>query len=48
MRIIGVFNLAHMSLEQRLYLIAKLALCMDPDFSPIRFFGLTEYACPTR
>ncbi|WP_160049941.1 hypothetical protein [Nocardiopsis sp. FR4] len=44
MRIIGVFNLAHMSLEQRLYLIAKLALCMDSNFSPTRFFGLTEYA----
>ncbi|MFJ9554080.1 hypothetical protein ACIRPH_09700 [Nocardiopsis sp. NPDC101807] len=48
MRIIGVFDLARMSLEQRLYLIAKLALCMDPGFSPTRFFGLTEYACPTR
>ncbi|WP_304453910.1 hypothetical protein [Nocardiopsis sp. YSL2] len=48
MRIIGVFDLAQMPLDQRLYLLAKLALCMVPDFSPTRFFGLTESSCPTR
>ena len=48
MRIIGVFDLARLPLEQRLYLIAKLALCMAPDFSPTRFFDLAESSCPTR
>lgn len=48
MRIIGVFDLAQMSLDQRLYLLAKLALCMAPDFSPACFFNLREPSCPTR
>lgn len=47
MRIIGVFNLTHMTLEQRLYLLAKLTLCMAPDFSPQRFFQPVEVSCPT-
>ncbi|WP_028650001.1 hypothetical protein [Nocardiopsis sp. CNT312] len=47
MRIIAVFDLAHMPLDMRLYLIAKLALCTAPDFSPARFFDLTEATCPT-
>lgn len=47
MRIIGVFNLAELTPDQRLYLLAKLALCMAPDFSPSRFFNLTESSCPT-
>jgi hypothetical protein len=46
MRVIGVFDLAHMTLEQRLYLLAKLALCTAPDFSPQRFFGLVDASCP--
>ncbi|XKK40076.1 hypothetical protein HFP72_04660 [Nocardiopsis sp. ARC36] len=47
MRIIGVFNLAELTPDQRLYLLAKLALCMAPDFSPSRFFDLPESSCPT-
>lgn len=47
MRIIGVFNLAELTPAQRLYLLAKLALCMAPGFSPSRFFNLTESSCPT-
>lgn len=47
MRIIGVFDLARMTVEQRLYLLAKLALCTAPDFSPQRFFDLAESSCPT-
>lgn len=48
MRIIGVFDLTRLAPEQRLYLLAKLALCMAPDFSPKRFFHLTEDPCTTR
>ncbi|WP_026115468.1 hypothetical protein [Nocardiopsis kunsanensis] len=48
MRIIGVFDLVSLPLDQRLYLLAKLTLCMAPDFSPTRFFDLTEPSCPTR
>ncbi|GAA0981697.1 hypothetical protein GCM10009551_025330 [Nocardiopsis tropica] len=47
MRIIGVFNLAELAPDQRLYLLAKLAQCMAPDFSPWSFFNLTESSCPT-
>lgn len=42
MRIIGVYNLADLAADHRLYLLARLAQCMAPHFDPAAFFAVEE------
>jgi hypothetical protein len=48
MRILAVYNLAHLSSHDRITALARLAEVIDPDFDPIAFFHLREHLCPSR
>ncbi|MEU6871229.1 hypothetical protein [Streptomyces sp. NPDC046751] len=46
MRILGVYNLADLTPEDRLVLLARLAEAMSPAFDPITYFCPLESPCP--
>lgn len=46
MRILGVYNLADLTAEDRLVLLARLAEAMSPTFDPTTYFCPLESPCP--
>lgn len=46
MRILGVYNLADLTSEDRLVLLARLAEAMSPAFDPTTYFCPLESPCP--
>ncbi len=46
MRILGVYNLADLTAEDRLVLLARLAEAMSPAFDPATYFCPLESPCP--
>ncbi|MFF4989307.1 hypothetical protein ACFY19_19105 [Streptosporangium saharense] len=47
MRILGVYNLADLTPEDRLVLLARLAEALSPTFDPTTYFCPLESPCPT-
>ncbi|MFB7630446.1 hypothetical protein ACFC0M_05780 [Streptomyces sp. NPDC056149] len=46
MRILGVYNLAQLTPEDRLLLLVRLAEAMSPTFDPATYFSPLESPCP--